>query len=126
LDLNTPVIELKGIGAKTCELFHKIGVENVNDLLHYYPRMYDKYENISLFSDVSIGERGAFKAKIISIPKLNRFKGKTILTFFINDGIDSIEVKFFNTPYLAKVYKINDTKIFRGILRNKSSRIYFR
>ena len=40
MDLNN----LKGIGEKTEKLFYKAGVEKVNDLLRYYPRYYDVFE----------------------------------------------------------------------------------
>lgn len=35
---------LKGVGEKTEKLFAKIGVTDVEDLIHYYPRTYDAYE----------------------------------------------------------------------------------
>ena len=42
---------LKGIGAKTEKLFHKMGIFTIGDLLRYYPRGYDVYEE-----PVSVGE----------------------------------------------------------------------
>ena len=36
--------ELKGVGEKTEKLFQKIGITTTDDLLHYYPRNYDAYE----------------------------------------------------------------------------------
>ena len=35
---------LKGVGEKTEKLFAKIGIVNIDGLLHYYPRNYDAYE----------------------------------------------------------------------------------
>ena len=42
---------LKGVGEKTEQLFIKAGVHTIGDLLAYYPRMYDIYED-----PISIGE----------------------------------------------------------------------
>ena len=36
---------LKGVGEKTEQLFIKAGVHTIGDLLAYYPRMYDIYED---------------------------------------------------------------------------------
>ena len=36
------ITAVKGIGEKTAKLFQKIGVETVEELLHYYPRAYDR------------------------------------------------------------------------------------
>ena len=48
MDLNN----LKGIGEKTEKLFYKAGVEKVNDLLRYYPRYYDVFEEPVLIRDL--------------------------------------------------------------------------
>ena len=39
-----PVSALKGIGEKTGKLFEKVGVITIDDLLSYYPRAYDTYD----------------------------------------------------------------------------------
>ena len=39
-----PISSLKGIGDKTAALFEKLGVYTVADLLAYYPRAYDAFE----------------------------------------------------------------------------------
>ena len=33
---------LKGIGEKTAKLFEKVGIRTIDDLLHYYPKGYDR------------------------------------------------------------------------------------
>ena len=40
--MNTePLTTLKGIAEKTEKLFAKVGIYNLQQLLHYYPRDYD-------------------------------------------------------------------------------------
>ena len=39
-----PLRSLKGVGEKTEKLFQKIGVITTEDLLEYFPRNYDAYE----------------------------------------------------------------------------------
>ena len=38
------ITAVKGIGEKTAKLFQKIGVGTVEELLHYYPRGYDTFQ----------------------------------------------------------------------------------
>lgn len=38
MDRNSPLREIKGVGAKTEELFHKIGVYTVGDILLHFPQ----------------------------------------------------------------------------------------
>lgn len=37
MNLNSPVREIKGIGAKTEQLFQQLGVYTVGDILLYFP-----------------------------------------------------------------------------------------
>ena len=63
---------LKGIGAKTEELFHKMGIFTIGDLLRYYPRGYDVYEE-----PVSVGELEEGKISyVISTSKTGRQPGR--------------------------------------------------
>ena len=43
---------LKGVGDKTEQLFQKLNIETVGDLLRYYPRKYDIYEEATPIADV--------------------------------------------------------------------------
>ena len=49
-----PVSRLKGIGEKTEKLFEKVGVCSLEDLLHYYPRDYDRFEQPRIFGGRSV------------------------------------------------------------------------
>ena len=40
---NMPVTELKKIGAKRAELFAKLGIYSVGDLVRFYPRTYEDW-----------------------------------------------------------------------------------
>ena len=63
---------LKGIGAKTEELFHKMGIFTIGDLIRYYPRGYDVYEE-----PVSVGELEEGKISyVISTSKTGRQPGR--------------------------------------------------
>ena len=50
---------LKGIGEKTEKLFERAGVGNLNQLLHYYPRDYDSYEQTVPLGMVRDNEKNA-------------------------------------------------------------------
>ena len=57
----TNIAELKGIGEKTQRLFAKVGIETVGDLIRYYPRGYDVYEEA-----VPIGELEEGKVQTVT------------------------------------------------------------
>lgn len=123
MESRTPVDNLKGIGAKSAELFHKLGIFNCADLLNYYPRAYDSYEHISDIKSASVGERSAVFATVKSMPKIQRYNNKSIVSFFVTDSENVFEVKFFNAPYMLKSVKVGDKKVFRGVLRASKDRL---
>lgn len=45
MDEDSSIREIKGIGEKTEALFQKLGVNTAGDLLRFYPRAYDIYED---------------------------------------------------------------------------------
>ena len=62
MEENAPLRSLKGVGDKTEKLFQKLGIYTVGDLLHYYPREYDRYtEPVTVKEAV---EKGAGKTAV--------------------------------------------------------------
>ena len=47
---------LKGIGEKTEKLFQKMGIHTVGDLIRYYPRGFDIYEDPVPISEIEEGK----------------------------------------------------------------------
>ena len=64
MDRNSPLREIKGVGAKTEELFHKIGVYTVGDILLHYPRTYIQYPQAKHVDEVLDGEQAAVLGRI--------------------------------------------------------------
>lgn len=123
MDNLTPIENLKGIGDKTAGLFHKLGIFNCADLLNYYPRAYDFYEQITDIKSSAPGERNAILCTVKSTPKIMRYNSKSIVSFFVTDSENVFEVKFFNAPYMLKSVKVGDRKVFRGVLRAIKDRL---
>ena len=46
MELDSSISEIKGIGAKTEQLFHKVGVYTVGDILLHFPQKKKKKYNI--------------------------------------------------------------------------------
>ncbi|MBQ7015460.1 MAG: hypothetical protein IJN10_00675, partial [Firmicutes bacterium] len=60
--------ELKGIGASRAELFFRVGVENLLDLLYYFPRSYLDERSRTAISNIQMGEDVVIRARLISAP----------------------------------------------------------
>ena len=47
MEKSSKIGELKGIGAKTEQLFHNLGVYTIGDILLHYPKDYDRMPPIT-------------------------------------------------------------------------------
>jgi ATP-dependent DNA helicase RecG len=56
LYLDAPIHTLKGVGEKTENLFNKMGVYTVRDILSFFPRDYKEYPPTSSLDEISSGE----------------------------------------------------------------------
>ena len=91
------ISSLNGIGAKRAELFNKLGVFSVGDLLNYYPRTYEDWSIVSKIKDLEYGGVSCIRA-ILGTPISDaHVKGGRILSKgMIYDDTGSINIVFFN------------------------------
>ncbi len=121
---DSDIKEVKGIGEKTAEPFRRLGINTVEDLIGYYPRIYEKFEMRTAVRDVIEGERNAVEGRIVGSPKIMRFKNKTFVTAYIRDrNGDPMEIKYYNMPYIAKTLKNDSIYVFRGFVRRKGAAV---
>ena len=55
MNLDSGIRELKGIGAKTEELFCNLGVYTIRDILLHFPREYHRFEQPKTPDEVKCG-----------------------------------------------------------------------
>ena len=70
---------IKGVGNKRAQLFNKLGVYTLQDLINYYPRKYIDWSKTLTVKDVKSGEPAFIKATMITPVKEAKIrKGLTI------------------------------------------------
>lgn len=121
MERNTPIIELKGVGEKTQKLFQKLDIDTVGDLLTAYPRDYEIFEEPVKISRLTPGETCAVYAAVAGIPNEKRVRKLSILNVNISDGTGSMQLTFFNMPFLKKVLKQGGFYVFRGTVQSRGA-----
>lgn len=114
---------IKGIGAKTEQDFNKIGIFTVNDLLHYYPRNYDVFENPIYIQSIEEGKMVAIEASMIGSVTMKQMRNLKILSCTVKDCSGSIQLTWFNMPFLKNQLKLGYHFIFRGKVIRKQGLI---
>lgn len=121
MERNTPIIQLKGVGEKTQKLFGKLDIETIGDLLAAYPRDYEIFHDPVKISCLAPGETSAVYAAVTGIPNEKRVRKLSILNINISDGTGSMQLTFFNMPFLKKVLKQGGFYVFRGTVQSRGS-----
>ena len=99
--LDTDVRYCKGIGERKALLLNKLGVFTVHDLVSYFPR---KYEDRSQFKPIALtcdGETACIQGIVADTPRLVRIRrGMELVKFRVVDESASVDITYFNQPYL--------------------------
>jgi len=92
----------------------KIGIKTFKDLIYHIPARYLDFREKSPISRLSIGESITIKGKVDSIKNLYTRSGKKIQLAQVSDKSGSVDVIWFNQPFLIKTIKEGETYSFSG------------
>lgn len=118
----TPLRELKGVGEKTEKLFQKIGITTAEELLRYYPRTYDIYEEPVEIASAEEDKTVSIRATIATGIYINQIRNLQVLITTVADASGRLPVAWFNAPYLRGTLKKGSVFILRGKIIRKKGR----
>ena len=122
--MNTePLTTLKGIGEKTEKLFAKVGIYNLQQLLHYYPRDYDCYAEPVPLRECRQEEKNAVYGRIVHSPSVKGNQRKSVVVLELYEEPVRLQLTWFNMPFLRSTLKKGSVFIFRGKIQEKSGRL---
>ncbi|MDI3310250.1 MAG: ATP-dependent DNA helicase RecG [Thermoanaerobacterium sp.] len=124
MDLSKQIQYVKGVGPKRASLLKRIGIETVKDALEYYPREYEDREKITPIDTLKIGEKQTFKAYIAGKPREYKIKGLIITKIPVKDGSGTLELVWYNQPYIKNNFKLGEEYIINGKVAYKYGQVY--
>lgn len=113
--LDQSIETLKGVGPSLAKQLKKLGVENIEDLLLYYPKKYQDYANITSVNKLTPGIV-SIKAKIKQIKGRWIRGGLHITEAVASDDTSSVRIVWFNQPYREKAIKKGEDYFISGTL----------
>lgn len=116
------IVSIKGIGDKTAKLFYRMGIYTVKDLLEFYPRDYQTFENPIPISKARDGDVVTLELVIPSAFKWKRVRNLSIGTGAGSDGTDLVSITYFNAPYLKRQLTAGSTYLFRGKIKKQNGK----
>ncbi|MBR6796298.1 MAG: ATP-dependent DNA helicase RecG [Clostridia bacterium] len=118
VEFSTPIRFLRGVGEAKNACFAKLGLVTAGELIGFFPRSYEDRGNIKLVSECPEGENCALLLTVRSAPVLSRSmrSGISYIKFTAGDESGSVEVTFFNQPWLEKSIVVGRRFRFYGKL----------
>lgn len=115
--------EIKGVGEKTQKLFAKIGIYTVGDLLGYYPRGYDVYDETVPISEVEEGKIMTVTGMIYGRIQVSGTRKMQVTTLHVKDITGTLKVIWFRMPFLRNTLAGGGIITLRGRIMARKSGI---
>ena len=112
--LNQSVQYLKGVGPKRSEIFGRLGIHTIRDMLFYFPRDYKDRTRIQKISEARIGTEITLQGKVLGVQTRMARSRKSILEVFVGDETGTIAATWFNQPFLANKFHVGDNVFLHG------------
>ena len=122
--LSDSVSNVKGVGEKTAPKLNKLGISSVGDLIFDLPRGFMELNKPIDDPEEHLGELVAVKGKLVpgsvhTISKGKKITYAKILLYYGDSYLNkTLQITYFNAPYIAKSLNFTDDRIFYGFLNN--------
>ena len=117
--------DLKGIGPKRLALFSELHIRTPEDLLHFYPREYLDYSQITEIKRANDGERVSLRVSVQADPTVFYFKGKYIVSLRVADPTGKATLRWMNQPYRLNQFHAGETLFVNGLVSGKRGTVIY-
>ncbi len=125
MDRNSAITAIKGIGAKTKEVFEKTGVYTVGDILLRFPRTYIQYPAARSFPMTEPPAEGTFCALRAAVSRTPATRQGRMPVTVLNIGgtIDAVQLIWYRMPYIRSSLEVGKQYVFYGKIIKKGGRL---
>lgn len=95
--------QLPGTSSQTIKRLTSINIKTYSDLLHYFPARYDDYSMVTSLDRMQPGETVTVKGRIEQMKTVYARTGITIQKAQLVTNQGTINISWFNQPYLVRV-----------------------
>jgi ATP-dependent DNA helicase RecG len=122
MTLDTPLLELNGVGPAVAAKLKQLGLSTVGDLIEYYPRRYDDF---SALTPIAKLKPGPVTVEAVIKQAKGRYvrRGMHITEAVASDDTDSVRLIWFNQPYREAALKKGQTYYISGTFELSHQRL---
>jgi len=123
--LDSLVTKLPGIKEAMAKKLANLGVRTIGDFLNLYPRRYDDYRSLKPINQLQYGEEVTVIAQVWETRQRDSRNRRPIVTSTLSDGTATIEVTWFNQPWLAQKLRPGMQIVLSGRVEEYLGRLTF-
>lgn len=117
--------ELSFLTDREKSILTKNGIKTFEQLLYYFPFRYEEAPSAKQIQDIKPGDSVSISGIVVDIESKTGFhSGAKFTKAVVKDNTDSIEVIWWNMPYIAKTLQIDQKIILTGTVAEKGGDIY--
>ena len=112
------------LGPKTLEKLHRININTTHDLLYHFPHRYLDFSQSLRIADCQPNTNVTITGRIITFQNIYTRSHKNIQKALVSDSSGSINLIWFNQPYLSQTLAIGSVFSFAGevsLFQNKKT-----
>lgn len=122
--LGMSVKSLKGVGDTRSKQLEKLGICTVGDLVYFFPRAYEARGNVRSLAESPIDTLCSTILTVGTSVKSTLIKKTlTVSKFRAFDESGTVEIVFFNSPYVKDVFTVGSSFRFYGKLTRSKNRL---
>ena len=114
MDLQTPIIQASKANKMYARRLEKLGIIKLEDFLYHVPFRYEDYSLLSKIGQIQAGETVTIRGRVEKIENKYTRQWKTLQKAKIKDETGSIDILWFNQPFLTRVIKKGDLVSLSG------------
>ncbi len=123
MNLETPLRQITGIGYVQGVRLANLNLVTVGDLINHFPFRYDDFSETVDIAEAQIGQKVTLKGEIWQIKNVYTRSRKILTQAIFNDGTNSVNLTWFNQPFLTKSLKVGDKIQVSGKLTKYGSKL---
>jgi ATP-dependent DNA helicase RecG len=123
--LDSSITRLPGIKKGYSRRMENLGVSTIGDMLELYPRRYDDYRSLKVINQLEYGEEVTIIGTVWETHTRETRRGGTIVNCTVSDGTSTIQVTWFNQPWLVNKLKPGSQIVISGKVDEYLGRLVF-
>ncbi|MCL4390542.1 MAG: ATP-dependent DNA helicase RecG [Patescibacteria group bacterium] len=111
------------VGPVFAKRLEKLGIYSADDLLHHLPFRYDNFAQVAKIASLQEGETVTVQGKILEIKNQYTRRGFVLQQAKMADDSGTLDVIWFNQPFLTRILHTNDPTSLSGKIEKKGNKL---